>query len=145
MLDRCLHRNARLSLGHLHDDQVVCPYHGWAYDEHGRCTDIPSLVQGEGRLPTQRLTVFPIIERHALIWVYMGDAHNIQCEPFPIPYWNHGGWRSYYMVTEFDNNVTNCAENFMDVPHTVFVHAGWFRSQKKTCIRARGCWMGAGC
>lgn len=136
LLDRCLHRNARLSLGRVQDGQVVCPYHGWKYDERGRCTAIPSLVQNEGRLPTQRVTVFPVVERHDLVWVYMGDPHSIQGEPFPIPYWNHDGWRSYYMVTEFDNSVTNCAENFMDVPHTVFVHAGWFRSQKKTCIRA---------
>jgi phenylpropionate dioxygenase-like ring-hydroxylating dioxygenase large terminal subunit len=35
------------------------------------------------------------------------------------------------MTTHFDNGVTNLVENFMDVPHTVFVHAGWFRSQKR--------------
>jgi hypothetical protein len=34
------------------------------------------------------------------------------------------------MVTDFNNEVTNLVENFIDVPHTVWVHKGWFR--KKT-------------
>ncbi|MDZ7846362.1 MAG: hypothetical protein U5L96_06150 [Owenweeksia sp.] len=46
------------------------------------------------------------------------------------------GWKHYYMYTEFENNVTNLAENFMDVPHTVFVHKGWFRDRKKIPIDA---------
>jgi len=31
------------------------------------------------------------------------------------------------MVTHFDGDVTDLVENFMDVPHTAFVHRGWFR------------------
>ncbi len=34
------------------------------------------------------------------------------------------------MITDFPNEVTNLAENFMDVPHTVYVHRGWFRDEK---------------
>ena len=33
------------------------------------------------------------------------------------------------MLTRFDGDVTDLVENFMDVPHTAFVHAGWFRSK----------------
>jgi phenylpropionate dioxygenase-like ring-hydroxylating dioxygenase large terminal subunit len=32
------------------------------------------------------------------------------------------------MLTPFAGDVTDLVENFMDVPHTAFVHAGWFRS-----------------
>jgi phenylpropionate dioxygenase-like ring-hydroxylating dioxygenase large terminal subunit len=39
------------------------------------------------------------------------------------------------MVTEFANEVTHLVENFMDVPHTTFVHRGWFR--KRSHRRAR--------
>jgi phenylpropionate dioxygenase-like ring-hydroxylating dioxygenase large terminal subunit len=44
------------------------------------------------------------------------------------------------MTTDFENGVTNLVENFMDVPHTVFVHAHWFRNAKRrhgeaTCRR----------
>ena len=51
-----------------------------------------------------------------------------------MPYWNTPGWGAYYMVTDFENSVTNLVENFMDVPHTVFVHKGWFRDRSKTAI-----------
>ena len=35
------------------------------------------------------------------------------------------------MTTRFNNNVTNLVENFMDVPHTIYVHKGWFRDRKQ--------------
>ncbi len=136
LLDRCLHRNAMLSEGFIQGDNIICPYHGWEYNGLGKCQKIPSLGPSGGALPNKQLAAFPVQEKYGLIWVYMGDPHNIQCEPFPIPYWQHDGWRSYYMVTEFDNNVTNCAENFMDVPHTIFVHSGWFRSETTKSITA---------
>ena len=51
-----------------------------------------------------------------------------------MPYYEADGWESYYMETEFENNVTNLVENFMDVPHTVFVHKGWFRDRTVTRV-----------
>ena len=41
MKDLCIHRGTALSLGHLADDCIVCPYHGWRYDPSGACTLIP--------------------------------------------------------------------------------------------------------
>lgn len=35
----------------------------------------------------------------------------------------------------FENDVTNLVENFMDVPHTVFVHQGWFRTRKSMQVQ----------
>ena len=40
--DRCLHRNAVLSEGRLKDDCLICPYHGWTFDENGKCVNVPS-------------------------------------------------------------------------------------------------------
>jgi phenylpropionate dioxygenase-like ring-hydroxylating dioxygenase large terminal subunit len=47
--------------------------------------------------------------------------------PFALPHNDEKGWRSYMMITEFEGDVTDLVENFMDVPHTAFVHSGWFR------------------
>jgi len=132
--DRCLHRNARLSEGALHGGCLECPYHGWTYDPEGRCVEIPSEV--EPALPRKRLVKFPVREQDGLVWVWMGDPERVTREPFRMPFWDTKGWGAYYMVTPFDNDVTNCAENFMDVPHTVFVHRGWFRSRARKRIRA---------
>jgi phenylpropionate dioxygenase-like ring-hydroxylating dioxygenase large terminal subunit len=135
-LDRCLHRNAKLSEGRIDSGLLRCPYHGWGYDSTGGCVDVPSLGPAQGGLTQKCLERFPVQERHGLVWVYMGDPGAIECQPFEVPHWNGDGWQSYYMVTPFGNNVTNCAENFMDVPHTVFVHAGWFRSKGSKTVCA---------
>lgn len=134
MVDRCLHRNALLSEGDLFNGQIGCPYHGWTYAPDGRCVNVPS--EGpEGCAPAQerRLETFPVREQDGLIWIWLGQGEPDK-DPFPMPYWGQPGWETYYMKTRFSNNVTNLVENFMDVPHTVFVHQGWFRSRSKKKI-----------
>jgi phenylpropionate dioxygenase-like ring-hydroxylating dioxygenase large terminal subunit len=57
----------------------------------------------------------------------MGDAGAADgTEPFAYPEVGPG-WQTYTMITNFEGDVTDLAENFMDVPHTAFVHSGWFR------------------
>lgn len=123
--DRCAHRNAPLSEGVVLGGVLACPYHGWSYDEGGRCAGVPS--RGPSAPPPDcGVPRFPVLERHGLVWVWMG-AREPDAEPFPMPHWAEPGWGTYYMVTPFANEVTHLVENFMDVPHTTFVHAGWFR------------------
>lgn len=132
MSDRCLHRNAPLSEGDVFDGCIGCPYHGWTYDASGRVIGIPAQEEG-APLPDARLKTWPVVERFGLVWVWMGDDPPHR-EPFTMPYWDTKGWTSYYMVTDFDNGVTQLVENFMDVPHTVFVHKGWFRTESRTRV-----------
>jgi phenylpropionate dioxygenase-like ring-hydroxylating dioxygenase large terminal subunit len=133
MEDRCAHRNAALSKGDVFDGKLGCPYHGWVYNGEGRCVEVPS--DGVGAAPPRcAVPRFPVTERHGLVWVWMGDTAPGH-EPFPMPYWDTPGWGTYYMVTAFPNEVTHLVENFMDVPHTTFVHAGWFRRPAHKRIR----------
>lgn len=48
--DRCPHRGAPLSAGTIEHDCLVCPYHGWAFDQQGEVAAIPALGRG-ARLP----------------------------------------------------------------------------------------------
>jgi len=137
ILDRCNHRNAPLSKGRILKDCIVCPYHGWKYDHDGQCVEIPSEGPHVERIPNKRVEQFPAVEAHGLIWLWMGRDKEPVGEPFPMPVLKELGWHSYYMVTKFKNNVTDLVENFMDVPHTVFVHKGWFRDRRQICIKAK--------
>ncbi len=134
--DRCLHRNALLSRGDLFDGKIGCPYHGWTYDAQGRCVGVPS--EGPDACPPtdRRLEAFPTREQDGLVWVWMGgpDAPPDK-DPFPMPHHDEPGWGAYYMETMFANEVTHLVENFMDVPHTVFVHKGWFRTRGQKRVR----------
>jgi phenylpropionate dioxygenase-like ring-hydroxylating dioxygenase large terminal subunit len=131
--DRCGHRGAPLSHGAVFDGLLGCPYHGWSYDSRGHCAAVPS--EGAGAPPPAcRVPGLPVREQDGLVWVWMGEGRP-DAEPFPMPWWQVPGWGSYYMVTAFENEVTHLVENFMDVPHTTFVHAGWFRKPAHRRVR----------
>lgn len=132
MLDRCSHRNAPLSKGQIIDGCIKCPYHGWTYNSKGDCIHIPSEGPHKERIPNKGVEKFPVQEKYGLIWVWMGRDVTPDKEPFPMPTQEgKPGWKNYYMLTHFKNNVTDLVENFMDVPHTIFVHQGWFRDKKQ--------------
>lgn len=137
LIDRCLHRNAMLSKGDLFDGCIGCPYHGWTYDADGKCVFVPSegptregkQAEAPADAPARFLERFPVTEKDGYVWVYMGTPERaVESEPFAFPPVGDG-WKSYTMITNFDGDVTDLIENFMDVPHTAFVHAGWFRKQ----------------
>jgi len=132
LLDRCLHRHTLLSMGgKVQNDHIICPYHGWEYDINGEVKHIPS--EGPNTTVVKKMCQksLPCIEQDGAIWVWMGnEAPRTENPPWRFPEYNNKDWIHYFMITDFNAEVTDLAENFMDVPHTVFVHKGWFRSQK---------------
>ncbi|MEM6730801.1 MAG: aromatic ring-hydroxylating dioxygenase subunit alpha, partial [Myxococcota bacterium] len=140
MRDRCLHRNAPLSKGELFDDCIGCPYHGWTYSPAGDCVNVPSEGPDGRAQPGKRVRTFPCEERDGLVWVWLGEQSPEALpdrRPFAMPHHGEKGWGSYTMETRFPNSVTNLVENFMDVPHTVWVHRGWFRDRKRKRVGAK--------
>lgn len=154
LFDRCLHRNARLSAGDTFDGKLGCPYHGWVYDQTGACVEIPSLGPSQqGALLSEdgharaglclrpcdvgKVRSFATLEQDGLVFLFLGDdVSKARRPPFRVPKYGERDWTTYFMVTRFPNGVTNLVENFMDVPHTVFVHKGWFRNRKRTQVPA---------
>lgn len=134
LIDRCAHRNTALSTGRVIGDCVECPYHGWRYDRAGACTAIPSLG-ATAQLPKVGVKAFPCVEYDGYVWVCPGGTPN-EPKPFSFPHLNEEGWTSFRMQTRFPANVEACLENFLDCPHTVFVHKGWFRSHDTRELRA---------
>lgn len=128
LLNRCLHRLTQISDGKLHDDCLICPYHGWKYDKDGNVVHIPSRGPDQAEFK-HKLESLPTYEQDGAIWVWTGDEKATDSPPWRFPFANDPTWVSYFMITDFQNEVTNLCENFMDVPHTVFVHEGWFRDE----------------
>jgi phenylpropionate dioxygenase-like ring-hydroxylating dioxygenase large terminal subunit len=144
--DKCMHRGTPLSAGVVIDGHIACPYHGWMYEAGGACTHIPSLgpqqhsttsFDDQVRRPADvtKLQTFATREQDGLVYVFVGTGEPRK-DPFPVPHYGDKNWNVYYMVNHFENGVTSLVENFMDVPHTVFVHAGWFRSAKRQKVPA---------
>lgn len=135
MFDRCMHRGAKLSEGTCKAGKLRCPYHGWAYGAGGEVCEVPS--EGPSfQKKNWRGKTLPTVEQDGVIWVWPGDTDPKLSMQTARPSWrfpfaDSNEWTGYFMVTDFENEVTHLVENFMDVPHTVFVHDKWFRSRSE--------------
>jgi vanillate O-demethylase monooxygenase subunit len=69
LYDACAHRFAPLSKGRIENDSIRCGYHGLVYDCSGVCIKNPHGAASQ----SIRVRAYPVIERHALIWIWMGD------------------------------------------------------------------------
>jgi nitrite reductase/ring-hydroxylating ferredoxin subunit len=128
--DICLHRGTALSRGKVKGNCIQCPYHGWTYDQSGKIEHIPGEGPDNNQIPTKlSLQTYPVIEQDDVIWVWMGElGKENEKSPWRFPNYHNKKWVRYFMVTDFDGEVSQLVENFMDVPHTVTVHSGWFRN-----------------
>ncbi|MEO0605328.1 MAG: aromatic ring-hydroxylating dioxygenase subunit alpha, partial [Myxococcota bacterium] len=134
--DRCPHRHAPLSKGRVVDGRLRCAYHGWTYDADGVVVAVPAEGEGFVRSPRRCAKRFAVREQHGFVYVRLTDDGPADIEPFPMPFADHPDWRHVRLVNTFENSVTNCVENFIDIPHTVFVHPGIFRTSRGQRIQA---------
>jgi phenylpropionate dioxygenase-like ring-hydroxylating dioxygenase large terminal subunit len=119
--DVCIHRGAKLSKGSVHGGCLVCPYHGWTYDGGGTCVAIPAhpSVKPPARARAQ---VYAVQERYGLVWVCLGTpAGGVP----PFPEWDDPSFRKVHCGPYRMNAAApRVVENFLDVGHFPFVHAG---------------------
>lgn len=122
--DQCSHRFAPLSQGTVRGDCLQCPYHGLQFGPTGECVTNP---HGSGRItPQLHLRAYPLVERHTLLWIWMGDA-----EPTPdtIPDFSHLDEDAPGIVSKRDWMVIDVdyrlmADNLLDLSHVNFLHDG---------------------
>ncbi len=118
----CWHRLVPLSGGRLAGDDVVCPYHGLAYNAQGRCVHMPSQ---ETINPSAAVRSFPVVERHRFLWVWPGDP--ALADPALVPDMmqnDHPAWVGDGGRIPVACNYRLVVDNLMDLTHETFVHAG---------------------
>ncbi|WP_444980502.1 aromatic ring-hydroxylating dioxygenase subunit alpha [Microseira wollei] len=129
--DRCLHRSSRLSAGKICNGALQCPYHGWMYDRNGNVIAVPSEGNSFKISQQRRAKCYPTKEQDGYVYVRLIDNPNEHFDPFSMPHYQEPGWETVRVINRFSNNVTNCVENFIDIPHTAFVHPGVFRNYRQ--------------
>lgn len=119
--DSCAHRRLPLSMGRIVGDAVECAYHGLVYDCSGACIAIP----GQDRIPDgAAVRCYPTVERHKLIWVWMGDPaladealipdfHGLDDDGLELAKL-HLRLKAYYQLH---------LDNLLDLSHIAFVHS----------------------
>jgi phenylpropionate dioxygenase-like ring-hydroxylating dioxygenase large terminal subunit len=125
--DKCLHRTAQLSRGKVVDGNLQCPYHGWTYAPTGEVVHIPSMGPNY-KQGTKCNKTYEVLEQENYIYVRL--VGGVDTKPFAMPCHGQKNYTTIRLQNLFRNNVTNCAENFVDIPHTTFVHPKIFRDAK---------------
>ncbi|MES2262738.1 MAG: aromatic ring-hydroxylating dioxygenase subunit alpha [Pseudomonadota bacterium] len=118
--DRCCHRGAPLSKGRQEGDCVRCMYHGLKFNRDGVCVEIP----GQDKIPASaRVQVYPLVERHKWLWIWMGDPALADTSLIPDTHWlDDPAWRSLEGYSHYDTNYLLIADNLLDLAHLPYVH-----------------------
>lgn len=119
--DLCVHRGAKLSLGKVSGERLVCPYHGWEYEPGGQCVRFPA--HPEQTPPPKACAVrYQAREAYGLVWVTLGSPEH---EPPSFPEWDDPAFRKVacgpYTLRA---GGPRAIENFLDVAHFPYVHGG---------------------
>ncbi|NBC37403.1 Rieske 2Fe-2S domain-containing protein [Novosphingobium sp. FSY-8] len=115
----CPHRHASLGMGRVADGVLHCGYHGLGFDGSGACVHNPFGAPAK----TMRLTRYPVVERFAAIWIWMGDAE--QADPAMIgdfacndPADNAVGQGYLRVEASYELEI----DNILDLSHIQFLH-----------------------
>jgi 5,5'-dehydrodivanillate O-demethylase oxygenase subunit len=127
LLERhCPHRRADLAYGFVEERGIRCSYHGWAFDEAGRCTAQPfeDVVNPSTRFRDAiRTTAYPVEERAGMLFAYLGP------EPVPCcPTWEPFTWENGFrqiVLADVACNWLQCTENNIDPVHFEWLHGNW--------------------
>jgi phenylpropionate dioxygenase-like ring-hydroxylating dioxygenase large terminal subunit len=123
--DRCPHRGTPLSIGHCEAGVVQCAYHGWRFDSSGACVEIPALGVGAALPPAARLSPpAGLVEAHGMVFL----APEEPIAPLGvIPEAADPSFSAGELPTLCTRGSAGLlADNFLDVAHFPFVHAGTF-------------------
>ncbi|WP_158219236.1 MULTISPECIES: aromatic ring-hydroxylating dioxygenase subunit alpha [unclassified Achromobacter] len=122
----CPHLGAHLGMGGTVDgNSIRCPFHDWAFDTDGRCTDIPYAIKnGETLKKRAHVGRLPVKELDGIIWAWF---HPGNTEPaWPInsqlpPKWQGTTPRQAFAF-EINCHIQEILENAVDYPHLFCVH-----------------------
>ena len=80
--DRCAHRQLKLSVGDVEGCNLVCAYHGWAYNAEGCVVQIPHELFGR-EMPSFKVPSYPVKVRYGLIWIFPGNPALAESRQIP--------------------------------------------------------------
>jgi 5,5'-dehydrodivanillate O-demethylase len=127
LVDRhCAHRRADLSYGFVEECGLRCNYHGWLYDEKGRCLEQPyeDTAAPQARFKDKiHIKAYPVESHAGLLWAYLGPT------PAPlVPNWEPFTWTNGFRQIVFADVPCNWfqgQENSIDPVHFEWMHMNW--------------------
>ncbi|MEQ9529960.1 MAG: aromatic ring-hydroxylating dioxygenase subunit alpha, partial [Parvibaculaceae bacterium] len=139
--DVCPHRGIPLRHGSFDGTEITCCYHGWRFATDGRCTAIPSLVDGQAlHLERIRAGSFPCREVQGNVWVFMagdGRAANAALPPVPALPGFDDAVPKISIASPFPCHTDHAAFGLMDPTHAAFIHTSWWWKGKADRLKLK--------
>lgn len=129
--DVCPHRLAPLSEGRVEPETgcLQCAYHGWEFDDQGKCKQIPSAdietCERACKMPSSQALRYPAEVAFSVIWAWLGES-SPKASPSSLvmktPLANEMVYKSY--TRDLPYGYDTLVENLTDVSHIPFAHHG---------------------
>ena len=109
-------------------DSIVCPFHGWAYNGEGQCTDIPYAKNMPPRVARgeQVIQPWPVREINQVIFVWYhpeGAAPEYEPELIEEASVDNQDWGTLKINTwDIATHMQEIGENAVDPAHFLYVH-----------------------
>lgn len=117
----CPHRRAPMFFGRNEDCGLRCVYHGWKFDFHGHCVDMPSEPPDSLFKHKVRIAAYPTWEAGGVVWAYLGPSELIP--PHPDYEWLRvPSTHRFVTKTYEDCNYLQGLEGGLDTAHSSFAH-----------------------
>lgn len=118
--DRCVHRQAPLSLGTVAGDTLQCAYHGLCFDRTGACVRVPSQKKIP---PGARVRSYPVAERYGFVFVWPGEKGLAEATaPYPFGWDDTPAIRMMHLRLHAKFDYRLLIDNLMDVTHLPYAH-----------------------
>lgn len=119
----CSHRGASLSLGKIINNNVMCPYHGYEFNNKGVLCKVPGLNFSNTNVHNQN--TYEIFEKNN--WIYLNTINKIfyntsEINIYQEPESTDENFRSIFLNLNFNTYGRLVSENSLDIMHIGFVH-----------------------
>jgi phenylpropionate dioxygenase-like ring-hydroxylating dioxygenase large terminal subunit len=119
----CPHLGAHFAYGgHVKGCDLVCPFHGWAFDGDGNNTDIPYGTRTNQKAKVRSYPVREMADHFIIAWYHPDDVaptYEIE-EPPECTDPDFGEWTTVHFTVAAAQQ--ELAENSVDGPHFRYVH-----------------------
>lgn len=119
--ESCAHRRVSLYYGFVEGCAIRCPYHGWKYDQTGRCVEQPFEADSQRARDRAGIVAYPVRAYRGIVFAYMGPG-----DPPVLPQWDvlhrRDGELTLFVEDDLRCNWLQPMENAVDTVHTYWLH-----------------------
>jgi phenylpropionate dioxygenase-like ring-hydroxylating dioxygenase large terminal subunit len=123
--DKCPHRGIQLSLGKIKDQHLQCPFHGFEYDETGKCCLIPANGKASPVPDHIRAKTYRVAEANGFVYLWYSNAEDAPAvTDKTLPWFDNLDDRMVHntFTALWNAHYTRVIENQLDVVHVPFIH-----------------------